>query len=48
MPEAPTEDENKQVAEEKEAEPEKKLNFSYVECLLYMFHQLGKQVMSCK
>eukprot|EP00112_Aurelia_sp_Birch-Aquarium-sp1_P025605 Seg859.11 transcript_id=Seg859.11/GoldUCD/mRNA.D3Y31 product="Apoptosis inhibitor 5" protein_id=Seg859.11/GoldUCD/D3Y31 len=43
VPEAPTEDENKQVAEEKEAEPEKKLNFSYVECFLYTFHQLGKQ-----
>ena len=45
MPAPPTdEEEDKEAADDKEIEAEKKLNFSYVECLLFTFHQLGRQV----
>ena len=43
MPDAPTEEE--ESSEDKETDAGQKLNFSYVECLLYSFHQLGKQVL---
>ncbi|XP_065070517.1 apoptosis inhibitor 5-like [Rhopilema esculentum] len=44
MPAPPTdEEEDKEAADDKEIEAEKKLNFSYVECLLFTFHQLGRQ-----
>lgn len=42
MPVAPADEE--EASDEKEADAGQKLNFSYVECLLYTFHQLGKQV----
>lgn len=42
MPVTPTDEE--EAADDKDADADQKLNFSYVECLLYTFHQLGKQV----
>ncbi len=44
LPNAPAEIEEKTELEDKEATTEQKLNFSYVECLLHTFHQLGKKV----
>jgi len=41
IPTAPAEED--ESPEEKEADASQKLNFSYVECLLYVVHQLGKQ-----
>eukprot|EP00794_Sanderia_malayensis_P018134 gene18134-19944_t len=41
LPESPSEDEEKSEEEDKESSTEQKINFSYVECILYTFHQLG-------